>query len=65
MSRVLALAAAAGLLAATLAAAVEAPALVAPYLRARDEGRTGVVVGEASPSRRGRAPIPPRAPTCR
>jgi hypothetical protein len=60
MSRVLALAAAAGLLAATLAAAVEAPALVAPYLRARDEGRTGVVVGEAfaEPARASAHPTP-------
>ncbi|HKZ04836.1 MAG TPA: hypothetical protein VJU81_05140 [Methylomirabilota bacterium] len=50
----------AGLVATTLAVAAEAPTLVAPYLRARDEGRTGVVVGEAlaEPVRASAGPTP-------
>lgn len=47
MSRALAPALAVCLLATSLAAAAEMPGLIAPYLRARDEGRTGAVTGEA------------------
>ena len=59
MSRVLSRAAVVVLLTSTLAAA-EVPGLIAPYLRARDEGRTGVVTGEAfaDPTRASASPAP-------
>lgn len=48
------------LLGGALTAAADAPALIAPYLRARDEARTGTVVGEvfAEPTRPTASPAP-------
>jgi hypothetical protein len=60
MIRVLGGAVAALLLACALSVAADTPALIAPYLQARDAGRTGVVTGEvfAEATRASAGPTP-------